>query len=123
MFARSLKQLTLTTAALLNVGRGLFFCIAKAVMRNIVDKERESAMPIAEQIKQKLLRLEQEVEEEKLFLVGYLIPMVDLIPVDDLTDEQWFAEFALFVEDAVESDGLSDRDVELLSELIEELQP
>ncbi|GAA4365083.1 hypothetical protein [Kangiella marina] len=80
-------------------------------------------MPIAEQIKQKLLHLEQTVEEEKLFLVGYLIPMVDLIPVDDLTDEQWFAEFALFVEDAVESDGLSDRDIELLSELIEELQP
>jgi len=49
--------------------------------------------------------------------------MVDLIPADDLTNEQWFAEFALFVEDAVESDGLSDRDVEMLSELIEELQP
>lgn len=80
-------------------------------------------MSIADDIKQRLLQLEQEVEEEKLFLVGYLIPMVDLIPADDLTNEQWFAEFALFVEDAVDSDGLSDRDVELLSELIEELQP
>lgn len=80
-------------------------------------------MPIADKIKQNLLELEQTVEEEKLFLVGYLIPMVDLIPVDDLTNEQWFAEFALFVEDAVESDGLSDRDVEMLSELLEELQP
>lgn len=80
-------------------------------------------MPIADRIKQNLLDLEQTVEDEKLFLVGYLIPMVDLIQVDDLTDEQWFAEFALFVEDAVESDGLSDRDVEMLSELLEELQP
>lgn len=80
-------------------------------------------MTIADDTKQKLLKLEQEVEEEKLFLVGYLVPMVDLIPADDLTNEQWFAEFALFVEDAVESDGLSDRDVEMLSELIEELQP
>ncbi|WP_223669193.1 hypothetical protein [Kangiella shandongensis] len=80
-------------------------------------------MSIADDIKQRLLQLEQEVEEEKLFLVGYLIPMVDLIPADDLTDEQWFAEFALFVEDAVDSDGLSDRDIELLAELIEELQP
>ena len=80
-------------------------------------------MAIADDIKQKLLDLEQEVEEEKLFLVGYLIPMVDLIPVGELTDEQWFAEFALFVEDAVESDGLSDQDVEMLSELFDELQP
>ena len=80
-------------------------------------------MSIAETIKQQLLEMEQQVEEEKLFLVGYLIPMVDLIPVDDLSDDEWFAEFALFVEDAVEADGLSDRDVDLLSELLDELQP
>lgn len=80
-------------------------------------------MSIAETIKQQLLKMEQQVEEEKLFLVGYLIPMVDLIPVDDLSDDEWFAEFALFVEDAVEADGLSDRDVDLLSELLDELQP
>lgn len=80
-------------------------------------------MSIAETIKQRLLEMEQQVEEEKLFLVGYLIPMVDLIPVEDLSDDEWFAEFALFVEDAVEADGLSDRDVDLLSELLDELQP
>ncbi|GGF09140.1 hypothetical protein [Kangiella profundi] len=80
-------------------------------------------MSIAETIKQQLLEMEQQVEEEKLFLVGYLIPMVDLISVDDLSDDEWFAEFALFVEDAVEADGLSDRDVDLLSELLDELQP
>lgn len=80
-------------------------------------------MSIAETIKQQLLEMEQQVEEEKLFLVGYLIPMVDLIPVEDLSDDEWFAEFALFVEDAVEADGLSDRDVDLLSELLDELQP
>ncbi|MBD3653666.1 hypothetical protein [Kangiella sp.] len=80
-------------------------------------------MSIAETVKQQLLEMEQQVEEEKLFLVGYLIPMVDLIPADDLSDDEWFAEFALFVEDAVEADGLADRDVELLSELLDELQP
>lgn len=80
-------------------------------------------MSIAETVKQQLLEMEQQVEEEKLFLVGYLIPMVDLIPADDLSDDEWFAEFALFVEDAVEADGLDDRDVELLSELLDELQP
>lgn len=80
-------------------------------------------MSIAETIKEQLLAMEQQVEEEKLFLVGYLIPMVDLIPQGDLSDLEWFAEFALFVEDAVESDGLNDRDVELLAELFEELQP
>lgn len=80
-------------------------------------------MSIAETIKQQLLEMEQQVEEEKLFLVGYLIPMVDLIPADDLSDDEWFAEFALFVEDAVEADGLTDHDVELLSELLDELQP
>lgn len=80
-------------------------------------------MSIAEKIKNQLLDMEQRVEEEKLFLVGYLIPMVDLIPQQDLSDVEWFAEFALFVEDAVEADGLNDRDVELLSELFDELQP
>lgn len=80
-------------------------------------------MSIAETVKQQLLEMEQQVEEEKLFLIGYLIPMVDLIPADDLSDDEWFAEFALFVEDAVEADGLADRDVVLLSELLDELQP
>lgn len=80
-------------------------------------------MSIAETIKEQLLAMEQGVAEEKLFLVGYLIPMVDLIPQGDLNDIEWFAEFALFVEDAVDSDGLSDRDVELLAEIFEELQP
>lgn len=80
-------------------------------------------MSIAETIKEQLLAMEQQVEEEKLFLVGYLIPMVDLIPQGNLNDLEWFAEFALFVEDAVESDGLNDRDVELLSDIFDELQP
>lgn len=80
-------------------------------------------MSIAKIIKDKLLQMEQQLDGEKLFLVGYLIPMVDLIPQADLTDLEWFAEFAIFVEDAVESDGLSDRDVELLTEILEDLQP
>ncbi|NVK21442.1 MAG: hypothetical protein HWD86_02895 [Kangiellaceae bacterium] len=80
-------------------------------------------MLIAETIKQQLLDMEQQVDEEKLFLVGYLIPMVDLIPQEDLSDVEWFAEFALFVEDAVDADDLSDRDVELLSDIFDELQP
>lgn len=80
-------------------------------------------MSIAEQIKEQLLELEKVVPEEQLFLIGYLIPMVDLIPSNDLTDVQWFAEFAIFVEDAVESDGLSDRDVDMLAELFDRLQP
>ncbi|WP_251360042.1 hypothetical protein [Kangiella sp. TOML190] len=80
-------------------------------------------MSIAETIKEELLKLEQQVEEEQLFLIGYLIPMVDLIPQAELSDLEWFAEFALFVEDAVEADGLSDRDVDLLADIFEQLQP
>lgn len=80
-------------------------------------------MSIAKIIKDKLLQMEQQLDGEKLFLVGYLIPMVDLIPQADLSDVEWFAEFAIFVEDAVDSDGLSDRDVELLTEMLEDLQP
>lgn len=80
-------------------------------------------MSIAQVIKEKLLEMEQQLDGERLFLVGYLIPMVDLIPQADLSDLEWFAEFAVFVEDAVDSDGLSDRDVELLTEILEDLQP
>ncbi len=80
-------------------------------------------MAIAEKIKSQLLDMEQQVDEEKLFLVGYLIPMVDLIPQDELSDVEWFAEFALFVEEAVDADGLNDRDVEQLSDIFEQLQP